>query len=189
MTQKTVIISCGIFQEELQYLVKAKGLNWKIIYLDAALHVNFDRLRQALTRALAENQKAGVKIKVIYGRCHPQMQELLRQYNAHKISAGNCLEALVGPEKIRRLNEAGKAFFLTAGWISNWEAIFDLGTKDYGFDFQTMFDGYRQVIVFETGILPVDEEKVKQFSRYANLPVRRERITLDYFFNLINNTE
>ncbi|MCP4368764.1 MAG: hypothetical protein GY797_11730 [Deltaproteobacteria bacterium] len=49
MAKKTITyISCGIFKEELEYLLKAKGLNWKIIYLEAALHVNFNRLKEAL---------------------------------------------------------------------------------------------------------------------------------------------
>ena len=187
MGEKAIIfISCGIFQEELNYLLRAKGLNWKIIYLDAALHVNFDRLKAALVEVLAENHKAGFEIKVIYGHCHPEIQEILQQYQAQKIDAGNCLEAMVGPEEITRLNREGKAFFLSAGWVNNWEKMFDLGKKDFDFDFKSMFGGYRRIIVFDTGIIPIDEEKVDRFSTFANLPVQRRHITLDYLLDLIN---
>ena len=103
MAKKAIIfISCGIFREELEYLLKEKGLDWNIIYLEAALHVNFDRLKKALVEALEENQKAGIELKVLYGHCHPEIMAILEKYDAKKIEAGNCLEALVGPEEIRR---------------------------------------------------------------------------------------
>lgn len=188
MEKKAIIfVSCGIFQEELKYLLRAKGLNWKIIYLEAALHVNFDRLKAALVKVLVKYHKSGAEIKVIYGHCHPEIQELLQRYQAKKIDAGNCLEALVGPEEIRRLNREGKAFFLSAGWVNNWEQMFALGKKDFNFNFQSMFGGYKRIIVFDTGIIPIDVEKVERFSKYANLPVERQHITLDYFFDLIRN--
>jgi len=186
MTKKAIIfISCGIFQAELEYLRKAKGLDWNIVYLDAALHVNFDKLKAALTDALAENQRPGVDLKVIYGHCHPEIMDILQQYNARKIGAGNCLEALVGPREIRRLNDQGKAFFLSAGWVNSWEKMFALGKKDYDFDFKTMFGDYKRIIVLDTGIIPIDEKKVEQFRQFTNLPVRRQFVTLDYLLNLI----
>ncbi len=181
-------ISCGIFQEELEYLLRDKGLDWKIIYLEAALHVNFDRLKEALIEALEENKKTGTELKVLYGHCHPEIMAILEQYDAEKIQAGNCLEALVGPEEIMRLNNEGTAFFLSAGWVNNWEKMFALGRKDFDFDFKTMFDGYKRIIVFDTGIIPIDEAKVEKFSKFTNLPVERKPITLDYFFNLIEST-
>jgi hypothetical protein len=189
MENKAIIfISCGIFKEELEYLLGDKGLDWKIIYLEAALHVNFDRLKEALIEALEENKKTGTELKVLYGHCHPEIMAILEQYDAKKIHAGNCLEALVGPEEIMRLNNEGTAFFLSAGWVNNWEKMFALGKKDFNFDFKTMFDGYKRIIVFDTEIIPIDEEKVEKFSKFTNLPVERKPITLDYFFNLIEST-
>jgi hypothetical protein len=186
-TKAIIFISCGIFQEELEYLLREKGLDWKIIYLDAGLHVNFDRLKAALTSVLADNQKAGAELKVIYGHCHPEIMQILHQYKAKKLEAGNCLEALVGPEEIMRLNNEGKAFFLSAGWVNNWEKMFDLGKKDFDFDFKSMFGGYKRIIVLDTGIIPIDEEKVDRFSKFTNLPVKRQHISLDYLLNLIKN--
>ena len=187
MKEKAIVfISCGIFQEELEYLIKTRGLNWKIVYLDAVLHVNFDRLKAELTRTLAKNREAGADIKVIYGRCHPEMAVILEQYQAKKINAGNCLEAMVGPEEIRRLNREGKAFFLSAGWANNWENMFALGKQDFNFDFKSMFGNYKRIIVFDTGVIPIDEEKVASFSKFTDLPVQRRHLTLDYLLDLIN---
>jgi hypothetical protein len=188
MEKKTVIfISCGIFREELEYLLRENGLDWKIIYLEAALHVNFDRLKTALVEALEENRKTGVELRVLYGHCHPEIMEILDRYGAKKIEAGNCLEAMVGPEEIMRLNREGTAFFLSVGWANNWEKMFALGKEDFDFDFKPMFSAYKRIIVFDTGIIPIDEVKVEQFSKLTNLPVVRKRITLDYLLNLIKS--
>jgi hypothetical protein len=66
--------------------------------------------------------------------------------------------------------------------------MFALGRKDFNFDFKTMFDDYERIIVFDTGIIPIDEAKVERFSKFTKLPVERKPITLDYFFNLIEST-
>jgi len=187
MKATIVFISCGIFREELEYLVREKRLNWNIMFLDAALHVNFDKLEARLTEALEKNRKAGTKLKVLYGFCHPRMQEILDDYGAKKIQAGNCLEALAGEELIRKLDAEAKSFFLTAGWVNNWEAMFDLGEKDFNFDFSSMFGTYKRIIVFETGIIALDEEKIAAFSEFTKLPVERRKITLDHFLELVKS--
>jgi hypothetical protein len=50
-----------------------------------------------------------------------------------------------------------------------------------------MFGGYKRIIVLDTGIIPIDEEKVDRFSKFTNLPVKRQHISLDYLLNLIKN--
>ena len=186
MTGKAVVfISCGIFREELGYLVREKGLDWNVVFLDAALHVNFDKLKAKLIEALEENRKTGAEIKVIYGHCHPDIQEILERYGAKRIAAGNCLEAMVGQEEVMRLNAEATSFFLSAGWVNAWEDMFTLGKEDFDFDFKTMFANYRRIIVFDTGVIPIDEEKVRKFSEFTGLPVERRMITLDRLLELI----
>jgi hypothetical protein len=188
MTGKTaVFISCGIFREELECLVREKGLDWDIVFLDAALHVNFDKLKARLVGALEENCAAGREIRVIYGHCHPDIGDILERYGAKRIAAGNCLEAMVGPEEVARLNSEAKSFFLSAGWVNAWEDMFIMGKEDFGFDFKSMFANYKRVIVFDTGVIPMDEEKVRKFSEFSGLPVERRMITLDRLLELVKN--
>lgn len=187
MVKKSIIfISCGIFKEELEYIVREKGLDWEIVFQDAALHVNFDKLKEKLVLSLEEASRKGMEIRVIYGYCHPVMQDLLDRYGAKRIPAANCLEAMVGAEELRRLDSEAVTFFLSAGWANNWENMFALGKKDFGFEFKSMFDRYRRIIVFDTGVISVNEDKVKLFSDFTGLPVERKIITLDHFFNLVN---
>ena len=183
----TVFISCGIFEEELRYLAREGLFGGKVLFLDAALHVNFDKLRARLEEALEQAKETGAEVKVIYGHCHPDMAEILVRSGAKKLAAGNCLEAMVGPEEIRRLNAEATSFFLSAGWVNNWERMFEMGKHDFNFDFKSMFGQYRRIIVFDTGIIPVDEEKIRKFSEFTGLPVQRKTITLAHFLGLIKS--
>jgi len=188
LTEKaTVFISCGIFRAELEHLAEEGLFGSNVIFLDAALHVNFDKLKERLAAALEQAKSSGAELKIIYGHCHPDMTELLDQYGAKKIKAGNCIEAIVGREEITKLDSEAKTFFLTAGWINNYESIFAAGEEDFGFDFSSMFSKYKRIVVFDTGVISIDEEKLQKFSLFTGLPVERIRITLDRFLKLVRN--
>jgi len=180
-----MLVSCGIFREEIEFLVRQKGLSADVIFLDAALHVNFDKLKSRLTEALGKCRQAGREVKVVYGHCHPEMIEILELGGAKRIMAGNCLEAFVGAEEIARLDKEAKTFFLTSGWVNNWEAMFKMGEEDFSFDFREMFKSYKRIIVFDIGVVPIDEEKVGLFSEFTRLPVQRRSITLDHFLRIL----
>jgi hypothetical protein len=182
-----LFISCGIFKEEIEYLTREKKFPHRVIFLDAALHVNFDRLKASLVDALEKNRAEGAAIKVLYGHCHPEIMDLLKRYGAEKLGAGNCLEAFVGHEEIVRLNKEATSFFLSAGWVNNWEKMFEAGKKDFDFDFRSMFKQYKRILVFDTGVIPLNEEKVRLFSEFTGLPVERMSITLDHFLGLIQS--
>jgi hypothetical protein len=185
----TVLISCGIFEEELRYLLRERGLEGDVVLLDAALHVNFDRLETQLKEALEQYRTSGAELKVLYGRCHPRIMEILAPYGARKLAASNCLEAMIGAEEMKRLNREGTAFFLSAGWVAHWERMFETGKEDFGFDFTTFFTSYKRIIVLDTGVLPLDEEKVQRFSNFTGLPVERKKISLDPLLHLIQNID
>lgn len=185
--EKTVFISCGIFRAELERLAEEGRFTGEVVYLDAALHVNFDKLRRSLEEALSSADDAGSSIRVLYGHCHPAMTSILEAYGATKIRAGNCLEAIIGAEETRRLDAEAKTFFLTAGWINNWESMFALGREDFDFDVTTFFRDYKRIIVFDTGVIPIDEDKVRQFSELTGLPVERRSVGLENLLNVIGS--
>jgi hypothetical protein len=188
MTSKhTLFVSCGIFREELEYLARQGAFDHKVIFLDAALHVNFDLLKARLEEALEEAARQGGELKVVYGHCHPEMRDILERYGAAKIEAGNCLEAFVGTEEVSRLNAEATTFFLSAGWVNHWQDIFSLGGATLGLDFKEMFVNYKRIVVFDTGLIPIDETKVEAFSAFTGLPAEWRRITLDRFRKLLED--
>lgn len=182
-----IFISCGIFREEIKYLMEEKKLDRNVVFLDAALHVNFDKLKAKLVDALEENTKNQLELKVLYGHCHPEIEEIMKRYSAKRIDTSNCLEAMIGAEEMQRMASEAKTFFLSAGWVNHWEEMFIQGAKDFNLDFKSMFGSFKRIVVFDTGIIPIDEEKVKKFSEFTKLPVERKKITLDYLLRLIKN--
>jgi hypothetical protein len=143
MTEKaTIFISCGIFHDELKHLAQEGLFGENIMFLDAALHVNFDKLKTQLEHALEQAKETGAELRVIYGHCHPD---------------------------------------------NNWEKMFEMGREDFDFDFKSMFEHYKRIMVFDTGIIPLDEDKIRKFSAFTGLPVERKTITLDYFLGLIKS--
>lgn len=186
MEEKTdIFISCGIFKEELEYLMEEKKLDRNIVFLDAVLHVNFDKLKAKLVDALEENSNNQIELKVLYGCCHPEIDEIMERYGARRIEASNCLEAMIGAEEIQRIDSEAKTFFLSAGWVNHWEEMFIQGAKDFNFDFKSMFGSFKRIVVLDTGVIPIDEDKVKKFSDFTGLPLERRTITLDRLLNLI----
>lgn len=182
-----LFISCGIFKEELRHLAAQGRFAGEVVFLDAALHVNFDKLRARLEQALREAGRSGDELRVVYGHCHPEITEILERSGAKRLAAGNCLEAFVGADEIERLNAEATSFFLSAGWVNNWENMFEMGRADFAFDFTSMFESYRRIVVFETGVIPLDEERIRKFSAFTGLPVERRAITLDYFLGLVTS--
>jgi len=185
--EPALFISCGIFKEEIEYLISKNKFKDRVIFLDAALHVNYDRLQASLVDALEANRTKGVALKVLYGHCHPKIMEILGRYGATRLGAGNCLEAFVGHDEIERLNNEATSFFLSAGWINSWETMFEAGKKDFDFDFRSMFEHYKRIVVFDTGVIPLNEDKVKKFSEFTGLPVERMSITLDHLIGLLED--
>ena len=184
-----MVISCGIFREELEYLIAEKKVDFNVVFLDPTLHVNFDRLRSRLVEALDNCTKRGEKPLLIYGKCHPDMDKIAAGYGARRIDAGNCLEALAGRDEIRRLDGEAKTFFLTAGWINNWEKMFNVGFEDFGYDFRAMFSTYKRIVVFDSGVSPINEEKVLRLSDYTSLPVEKLPLSLARFMKLIEDLQ
>lgn len=179
------IISCGMLEAELEYLLRTHGKNIAPRYLDPALHVNFDKLKAELTRVLQDTREAGSRTKVIYGYCHPEMAEILEPYGATRIGAANCLEALLGAPEMARLEAGGKVMYLTAGWLREWKRLVAAGAEDLGLDFRNMFGDYRAVLILDTGVTPIDEAAVEEFSAYANLPVERLEVSLDHLWERV----
>jgi hypothetical protein len=65
--------------------------------------------------------------------------------------------------------------------------MFETGKKDFGYDFRSMFEHYKRILVFDTGVIPLDEERMQRFSEFTGLPVERMHITLDHFLGLVKS--
>lgn len=171
------ILCCGILRRELEHVLQDKEV--EIQYLDPGLHVDFDKLEKALARAL--DGMKGNSVAVVVGlQCHPEMERLVAGRGGRIIRAKNCIEMLLG-ERLAELDAGGRNFYVTAGWLENWRKIFIEGLKWDDIDARQNFGYYDRILLLDSGITPVDDEKILEFFDYTQVPVEILPIDLEYF--------
>lgn len=178
---KGKIISCGILKNELDFLTRDR--NTEVRYIDAALHVDFDRLAGAMKDVF--NEAGGEDTLLVIGaRCHPDMEKMAAGYGGRVVGAGNCIEMILG-DKMAELDAEARTFYLTAGWLDNWRNIFIEGLKWDGVDARQNFGYYDRILLLDTGVVPIDDEKVLEFFDYTQVPVEIMPVGLDNFQKLL----
>jgi hypothetical protein len=125
---KLNILSCGIFQPELDIIIpeikrKLKGCDIALTYLSPGLHNDCRRLKEELLNNL--NEESSTKTVVLYGSmCHTEMTAILKNYHTVIPKEKNCIEIILKSEIKAEMDASGNIFYLTAGWLKNWREIF-----------------------------------------------------------------
>ncbi|MBN2656173.1 MAG: DUF1638 domain-containing protein [Spirochaetales bacterium] len=114
------IISCGILKKEIQFLVRKN--NWPVRerYISSSLHVDFDVLEKALNKTLGKIEAPPALL--VYGNCHPLMDEICTGHGAVRTEGQNCVELLLGAQRFNKELEKG-AFFLMEDWVLRWDEV------------------------------------------------------------------
>jgi hypothetical protein len=163
-----------------------QGKDVDIAYLDAGLHVDLDKLAGSLTGAL--NDMAGSDAVLLIGNeCHPEMEQLAAAHGRRLVKAKNCIEMILG-DKMTELNSEARTFYLTSGWLENWRKIFVEGLKWDQIDARQNFGFYDRLLLLDTGLAPIDDEKILEFYDYTQVPVEIMPIDLDNFRRLLEET-
>jgi hypothetical protein len=117
---KLLLIGCGILKREVRWLIEKNHWPVDTLFLDSALHTDFDKLSKCLTSALARNR--GRNVIVFYGTCHPLMEKILGEAGTFRTPGQNCVEMLLGHARFTEELLKG-AFFLFEDWARRWEKI------------------------------------------------------------------
>lgn len=175
------ILACGIMRHELEFLLKER--NVETGYIDAALHIDENRLADALTGALEES---GGDVPVVIGaHCHTDMERIITAHNSRLINAASCIEMLLGGEEKARLDAESNTFYLTSGWLEQWRAIFIDGQKWDAVDARQNFGYYDRILLLDTGVIPIDDEKILEFYEYTQVPIEIMPVDLRHLNKLL----
>jgi hypothetical protein len=177
------ILCCGVLHHEIEYLLKGGNTNVKTV--NPGLHVDFKKMASAITSSLDEMGEDEA-IVIIGNQCHPDMCNIISGHG-RIIQAKNCIEMLLG-DKMAQLESEARTFFMTVGWLENWQDIFVEGLKWDSIDARQNFGFYERILLLDTGVIPVDEEKVLEFYDYTQIPIEIMPISLDYFRDLLSQT-
>ncbi len=183
MVRTKILIACRIFEDELNTVLQWNRSVKKIHWIEAALHADPARLKDALSEALSICAATGENIYLLYGYCHPEIDEICRGFGAERMQVDNCLHALLGPRK--EALEQDHTLILTPGWIRAWPGIIKALHWDQ-VDVRIHCGRYRRILLLEPGIRPLSDEEILQFFDLIQVPIEIEPITLEYFQHRID---
>ena len=180
------IIACGIFEKEIEALRPELGFPFEAHYLGAGLHVDFDDLKGALVAQLEKCRKNGNEgMIVVYGQCHPQIDEILRPYHASLVACQNCVDAFITRKGMEMKARDGLFFYLSPGWLDAWKDIFC--RLNWGLEEARMQMGsFRGSVYLDTlKDAQASEKELLEFFDFTNLPFEIMPVDLGYFKSLI----
>lgn len=120
------LIVCGVFEKEIEAIREDLGFPFKARYLGPGLHVDFDELRTALDQELKKASQSGSEgTIVIYGQCHPQIDDILKPYPATLVDCQSCVDAFITRKVMEEKAKEGLFFYLSPGWLDAWRDIFN----------------------------------------------------------------
>ena len=185
MTGRTVWLACGVIRSELEELRRRGLIEGELVFLDSMLHMDPQLLEARLTDALERQPGAPGCLVLVYGDCSAHMLDLARRYRAGRVAVINCAQLLLGRDRYRQLM-GEEAFLVLPEWAGRWEHIMtcELGlTSSVAHD---LMGEHRGVLVYlDTGLVPVPELQLQEFSSFSGLPWRVETVSLDRMLALL----
>lgn len=172
-----VFVGCSILEKEINQVMKKMGLINKTVFIDAALHVNLDRLEEAVREKLDETSHLGKPIILVGNKCHPDMDLITKEYDGQIVTRCNCLELLLG-DKMKELDKEARIFYITSGWLEKWKEIFITGLGWDEIDGRQNFGFYDKILLLDLGT-PIDDMDMLEFFEFTQIPIELYPITLD----------
>ncbi|HEY3423390.1 MAG TPA: DUF1638 domain-containing protein [Negativicutes bacterium] len=176
------LLCCEILRTEVEHLLQNK--NVEINYLEFGLHTDFKKLESSIKNALKsmENSK---EVSLGYGTmCHPEMEQIAAAYGKNVLQAKNCIEMLLG-DKLKELDAESRTFYITSGWLENWRKIFIEQMHWDTIDARQNLGFYDRILLLDTGLVPLDDEKILEFFEFTQVPIETMSIDLEHFKKLL----
>jgi hypothetical protein len=183
------IAACGVFAPELEKILPAlrrdlPEIQIETLFLPPALHNSYQELEKGVRQTL--EKLGGQRILLLYGsQCHPTMTAIAGDYGAVCPGETNCIEILTGAEKKKTLDQGGKVFYLSAGWLRHWHDLFD---RRFGWDLIEMYfelGGITKIVALDDGCGEFSEAARLEFFSKLHVPVEVEMLAPDHFTDTV----
>lgn len=181
------IIACGIFQLEFERVLKELKTEWpsdaefRVTFTEPALHVDYAKLKDGITEALNNTASEETIILFFGSMCHPEISEFTQNSSVIKLQPQNCIELILDKEKQVELEKSARLFYLTPGWLKNWQKIFRQGQGWDDIDARQNFGFYDKILLLDTGVCEFDDEDILEFFEYTQVPIEIKRVELTVF--------
>lgn len=183
---KLLLLGCGILKKEIQYLIEKNSWQIDNVFLDSALHVDFDKLSSKLKYQL--NKYSDRNTIVFYGCCHPLMDNMLDDAKTIRTLGQNCIDILLGTEVFMEELTNG-AFFLLEDWAKRWNYVITKTFGDKPEIIREIFQVDRKYILcLRTPCSGEFSELAKEASVMVGLPLRWLDVSLDHLELVLQET-
>ncbi|MDR2301326.1 MAG: DUF1638 domain-containing protein [Deltaproteobacteria bacterium] len=187
MKEKRVLIGCGIFEDELNHVLKDEDrFDLEIFWLQSGYHVRTDWLAEKIKSELTEkNLYGGDGLRIVYGSsCLLDLDEGIRS-KLKILNTDNCLTAMVGRKKLREL-EKDRTMVVTNSWIRK---IYLAPPSDFPIwdpsELKMNLGRYDRILVLDTGLDSFTDEEILTAYDMMGVVLEFEKSDLGYFKNLI----
>ena len=180
---KITLAGCGIFQEEVEYILKEDHPEVEINWLEVGLHDNIERLEEVLEAAALDHRQAGGgPLGFLYGcACLPTMKDFARERGVAVLPVKNCLAALVGDAKLKEL-EQNRTLVASPGWVRKmWLGRAGSPTGWTADDYRMQFGRYDRILVLDPGLTPLTDEEILACFDLVQVPIEVEPCDLEHF--------
>jgi hypothetical protein len=179
MNGNTVWLCCGVVRAEMEELQRLGLIDGEQLFLDSMLHMDPPQLEAKLTAALEQKKDFPGCLVLVYGDCSSRMLDLVRRFHAGRVAVINCAQLLLGRDRYRELMHE-EAFLVLPEWARRWEHIMknELGL-DRSVAHDLMGEHRGSLVYLDTGLIPVPEQCLQEFSAYTGLSWRVEAVSLD----------
>lgn len=183
---KPILVSCGIFKDEIEALEKRKLIDVEHVFLDSMLHMHPEKLRKKLDSVINENTPEK-KVILLYGECHMYFDSYDNLPQVEKVDGKNCVEIILGAEKKKKLFKEG-AFFLMPEWLEKWKIIFEKELRfSQDISKKLMSEAHKKLVYIDTGCIPVNMPEIRKMSEYLELPYEIEKVDLSILLKNIKD--
>ena len=173
-----LLVSCGIFREELARLGTEVLGHARPIFLDSMMHMRPAKLDDMLAGMAKQEDR---NLLLVYGDCCPHMSELAAKPNIAKVRGVNCCDIFLGQDVYRQLQREGVFFFLPE-WTMRWEEVFQnqLGLRDQSLAREFMHEMHKRLMYLDTGLVNVPHKTLADIGAFFDMPVEIQRIGLEH---------
>ncbi len=186
--KKITLIGCGIFQEEVEWVLKKEGLELEIDWQEVGLHDHIERMETVLAETIRAHRAdpAGRPLGLLFGcQCLPEMKIFAQSQGVPALSVRNCLAALVGDGRLREL-EQDRTLVASPGWVRKmWLGRAGTPTGWQADDFRLQFGRYDRILVLDPGLHPLTDEEIITCFDLVQVPIEVQPCDLTHFRHVV----
>ncbi|HNV70534.1 MAG TPA: DUF1638 domain-containing protein, partial [Candidatus Ozemobacteraceae bacterium] len=121
------------------------------------------------------------QLLVFAGTCHhPQEPQAALPPGVKVVSVNNCFQHFLPQPLLEKLLREG-AYLVTPGWLAVWRKVLETWGFDQPLAREFFRESCRRVVLVDTLIDPLSEQKLSEFGSYIDRPVETVPVGLDFF--------